>query len=94
MDNLFEITDKTGRKIRLTKMQWDHIRQNHPEVEEDEIKQTLQKPLKILEKGKNKFFYYQHVKYKRPPAKFLRVIVKYLNGNGFTISSYFVRNII
>ena len=30
---IFEILDKTGRKNRLTKEQWSHIRKTHPEVE-------------------------------------------------------------
>ncbi|MEK6922646.1 MAG: hypothetical protein AABX08_02495 [Nanoarchaeota archaeon] len=93
MDKIFEVIDKAGRKIRLTKKQWSHVRQDHPEVEEDEIKKVLQKPLKIVDKGKNKFFYYQYFKNKKPPAKYLRVIVNYLNGEGFIITAYFVRNI-
>ena len=35
---IFEIIDKTGRKIKLTKEQWKHIKREHPEIEEDEIK--------------------------------------------------------
>jgi len=35
MDKTFEIVDKTGRKIRLTRKQWSHIRQDHPEIENE-----------------------------------------------------------
>lgn len=41
MSHIFEITDKTGRKIRLTKEQFDHIKRDHPLVDEDEMKHTL-----------------------------------------------------
>ena len=30
---IFEVIEKTGRKIRLTNEQWSHIRKKHPEVE-------------------------------------------------------------
>ena len=33
MNHVFEIIDKSGRKIRLTDKQWSHIRQDHPEIE-------------------------------------------------------------
>ena len=93
MNHIFEIIDKSGKRSRLTNKQWKHIQVDHPDVSNEEIKQTLQKPLKIL-KGKNKkYFYYQYFKNKKSPAKFLRVIVKYLNGDGFVITAYFVKNL-
>jgi len=33
MDEIFEVEDKSGRRIRLTRRQWSHIRQDHPNVE-------------------------------------------------------------
>ena len=49
MSNIFEITDKTRRKIRLTSEQFEHVichkgMENHVE----EIKETLVNPLKII----------------------------------------------
>jgi len=93
MDFIFEITDKSGRKIRLSKERWKHIKIEHPDVTEEEIKLTIKNPLKIIEKKKGKYYYYQYFKYKRFPSKFLRTIVKYLNGGGYIITSYFVKNI-
>lgn len=50
---VFEIVDKTGRKIRLTKRQWSHI--TSPESPHaymtnyvEEIKETLVKPDKVI----------------------------------------------
>ena len=93
MDYIFEILDKTERKVHLSEERWKHIKQDHPNVEEDEIKITIKNPIKIIDKGKRKYFYYHYFKYKKHSEKFLRVIVKYLNGEGFIISSYFVDNI-
>lgn len=93
MNHIFEIVDKTGRKIRLTKEMWKHVLMEHPDVTEEEIKLTIKKPIKILKKRNNKYFYYQYFKYKKSPFRFLRVIVKYLNSEGFIITSYLVKNI-
>ncbi len=49
MSKVFEISDKIGRKIYLSKERWKHIRKKHPEVEEiEEIKETINKPDKII----------------------------------------------
>lgn len=72
MDIIFEITDKTGRKIRLTKKQWKQI-----------IPQ---------EKG-NLVRYHSYQKDRKHPEKYLRIIVKYLNGDGFIVTAHFVRNL-
>ena len=93
MGNVFEVKDKTGRKIRLTREQWNHIKTEHPGIEEEEVKLAIITPIKIVEKTNNKYFYYQYLKYKKLPFRFLRVIVKYLNGEGFIITSYFVKRI-
>ncbi len=93
MSDVFEVADKSGRKIKLANKQWSHIRQEHPLVEEEEIRQTLISPLKIIQKSEDKYFYYQYFKYKDLPYRHLRVIVKYINGEGFVISAYFVRHI-
>ena len=93
---MFEVEDKTGRKIRLTKTQWSHITIIHAEMSNylEEIQETLKKPLKIIsqENGNlKKYFSYQ--KHRKRPEKYLRVIVKYLNGDGFIITAHFVRTL-
>jgi hypothetical protein len=35
-------------------------------------------------------YYYKYYKNRKSKAKYLRVIVKYLNGEGFIITAYFV----
>ncbi|MEK6915779.1 MAG: PBECR2 nuclease fold domain-containing protein [Nanoarchaeota archaeon] len=98
MDFVFEFKDKTGRNIYLTKKQWAHITSPislHAYMTNylEEMKETLHKPDKILSSvyDKNKVSYYRFYKNRK---EYLRVIVNYLNGYGFVITSYFVRNII
>ncbi len=48
--NIFEIIDKTGRIIILTKEQWSHIVQHHPDMSDkhEEVKRCLQLPTAIV----------------------------------------------
>ncbi len=97
MDRIFEIRDKSERKIHLSKERWMHINQQHSEIVGyfEEIKETLKKPFKITtysydEKIK---YYYKYFKDRKSPAKYLLVIVRYLNGEGFVITAYFTKGI-
>jgi hypothetical protein len=74
---------------------WKHIRLGHPNVTNLEyIEQTLVKPDKIVrDEEENVWLYYLYFKEIKSPNKFLRVVVKYLKGSGYVITSYFVRNI-
>ena len=95
MDNIFEITDKTGKKIRLTKTQFRHVI-CHKGMENyiEEIKDTLKNPLKIVpHEAGDLYDYYNYYKNRKQKGKFQQVVVKYLNDNGFVITAYFVRHI-
>jgi len=89
MENVFEITDKTGRKIRLTKKQWFHTIKKHPYMERylEQIKETLIIPDKLVNYF-DKGYYYKNYKSLKKPNRFILVIVKYLNNGGFIITSY------
>ena len=98
MAHIFEIIDKTSRIIYLTGGQWSHITSPtslHAYMTSylEEIKETLQKPDKISSSiyDKNKAYYY---KFYKSRMEYLKVIVNYLNGDGFVITSYFVSNIV
>jgi len=58
----------------------------------EEIKQTLINPDKIISSihDDNRLNYY---KYYKNRIKFIRVIVNYLNGEGYVLTAYFVKNI-
>ena len=97
MEYVFEIIDKSGRKIHLSKERWLHISTEHPELANytEELKETLVNPTKITTYiyDENIKYYYKYLKESGLPIKYLLVIVKYLNGKGFIITAYFMRNI-
>ena len=67
MEIILETIDKTGRKIRLTKKQWNYIRQHHTEVEDpEEIKETLQRPDSIiLDEREDVKYFFKFFKHKK-----------------------------
>ncbi|MAE13349.1 hypothetical protein CMO92_02180 [Candidatus Woesearchaeota archaeon] len=94
MSVLFEIRDKTGRNIRLTKERWKHIVEEHPNItNSDLIERALVCPDKISPsryQPESVQYYYLYIKrFKR----YLMVGVKYLNGEGFIITAYYLRKI-
>ncbi len=93
MDYVFEIIDKTGRRIRLTKRQWRETTLKHPNMAAylEEIKETLIRPNVITDYSIDESvrYYYKYFKHIKSRNKYLLVIVKYLNGEGFIIKSYF-----
>lgn len=98
MGNIFEVIDKTGRKIYLTKERWTHITsQQSPHAymtnHLEDLKQTIMNPDKMImsDEDESKFRYYKFYKEK---GKYLRTFIKYLNGKGYVITAYFVRNIV
>ncbi len=98
MDWIFEIEDLTGRKIHLSQEQWSHINLDHPEISAyvEEMKNILLNPIfvRTLNYDEQVRYFYRYYKNRESPAKYLLVIVKYLNGKGFIITSYFVRKIL
>ena len=97
MEKIFEINDKSGRNIYLSRERWAHLNQEHPEIApySEEIKETLKNPLKIAlyEYDRDVRYYYRYLKERNSEAKFMLVLVKYLNGEGFIITAYFVKRI-
>ena len=95
MPNIFEIIDKKGRKVRLTTEQWIHIREFHSNVEDpEEMILTLQKPDKIITDERERVeYFFKYFKHKNSKSKFLKVIVNYLNLEGFILTAHFVRNV-
>ncbi|MBU2503675.1 MAG: hypothetical protein KJ879_01310 [Nanoarchaeota archaeon] len=91
---IFEIIDKTGRKIHLSKERWGkHIRLLHPEIiKPEEVAEVLKKPEIINEsdRGENVRWYY---KYDKRRKEYFKVSVKYLNGTGYVITAHYTRKI-
>jgi len=95
MPRVLELKDKTGRTIYLTDERYNHIRK-HPEMKNSLqlIEETIRKPTSIQSYSfdPNIKYYYNYQKDRKSKAKHLRVIIKYLNGEGFVITAYFVVN--
>jgi hypothetical protein len=89
---IFDIRDKSGRDIRLTEERWQHIAQEHPGIRIDWIQEALIVPLiiKMSVYDQSTRWYYRFFKERK---RYLFVAVKYLNGHGFVITSYFTRTL-
>jgi hypothetical protein len=94
MNYVFEVNDKTRRKIKLRKRQWGHITEKHPDMsgKEEEIKRVLEKPDIILPHkfDENAGNYY---KYDKKERAYFFVSVRYLNGDGFIITAFYTQHI-
>ncbi len=97
MDFIFTIRDKSRKEIHLSEERWKHIKK-HPHMDEhmsEDIKVTIKNPMTIRyneEDDKVRYFYRE---YKNMPLfeRYLLVSVKYLNGKGFVITSFFTNKI-
>jgi len=72
MEYIFEIIDKTGRAIHLSKERWSHIRKKHPEIENhEELEIAIKNPDKITHYSSDDSvgFYYKYLKHKPFPDK-------------------------
>ena len=93
MVNVFVVEDKFGKKVLLTKESWSHINIFHPTVSRiDEIKDTLKHPTSVINSVNDvdvKCFY----RYNKTKKRYLLVVVKYLNGEGFIITAHYRKRI-
>ena len=96
MGKLFEIIDKTGKKIHLSEERYKHI-QKHPYMHDslETIKRAIQNPttMRHNEEDDTVVFFYREIKENNPPERYLFVSVKYLNGEGFIITSFYTNRI-
>lgn len=90
--NVLEVIDKTGRTIGLPTDHWKHILAEHPGVSLTDIEEVLKQPLLIRPSDTDETVrkYYRFDKARR---RYLRALVKYLNGRGFIITAYRTCNI-
>ena len=94
MDFVFEVVDKSGRKIHLSNERLKHILRhndinfNHLE----DVKSALIRPtytiLQAFDKTKGNYYFYN-----KQMKSYLLVVVKYLNGKGFVLTAFFTKNI-
>lgn len=96
MEYVFEITDKTGKSIHLSDERWKHILR-HPFMfnQLENIQSTLQNltTIRYFEGDEKVRYFYKEFKHRNPLEKYLLISVKYLNGKGFIITSFFTNKI-
>ena len=93
MEHVFDVVDKSGRKIYLSKERWKHVTVEHPEINNYEILvKVLTNPDKIIKSDRdpNVSWYYLYNKERR---NYLKVSVKYLNGKGYIITAHYTSKI-
>ncbi len=92
MQNILVVKEKYGRIVYLTQERYAYILR-HPEMQNrlEEVENTLKNPIIVEDSKTDQKVKYYYTYYKeREEAKYLRVIVKYLNGKGFIVTAYFV----
>ena len=93
--DIFEIKDKYGKKVKLPRERWNHITSEHPQLVNvlEVMIDTILNPtfLKQSPHDRNVKYYYKKIKEKR---RYLMVAVKYLNGEGYVITSFYTRKIL
>jgi len=96
MSTVFEVMAYDRRRIRFTQVQWLHTVFFHPEVEGEpaKIRKTLRNP-EIVVEGATKDTKICYGFFKRTPvtSKYLAVVVKILNQEGFIITAYFTERV-
>ena len=92
MSIIFEVTAYNDRIVRLSEAQWRHILFFHPEVEGEQVKimECVHKPEIVLE-GATRDTRVCYIFYPSTPvtSKYLVVVIKVLDREGFIITSYF-----
>ncbi len=96
MSIIFDVAAYDGKMVRLSEAQWRHILFFHPEVEgeQEKIMEVVKKPEVVLE-GATRDMRVCYRFYPSTPvaSKYLAVVVKVLDGEGFIITSYFTERV-
>lgn len=89
---VLEVSDRKGKTIYLTQERWSHIQEDHPEVSLQDLEKTLLFPTTIITSDRDEkvSWFLRHDKKNR---NYLLVSVKYLNGEGFVITSHYADKI-
>lgn len=90
---IFEVKDKSGRVIYLSDERWKHIQERHSDVKSiEDIKETVAKPFLTKQDKIDEDLQYSY-RYYKEKKRYLMVAVKYLNGAGFVLTSFYTKRI-
>jgi hypothetical protein len=95
-DIIFMLRDILNREIRLTKNRYEHILERaEMHNQEERIKETLKSPdiIKLSNHADDVLLYYKLYETSPVTRKYLVVIVKILNGDGFIITAFYTDKI-
>jgi len=96
MSLVFEVLAYDRRRVRLTEVQWLHMVFFHPEVEFEQakIREVLENP-EVVVKGAtpNTRIHYRFYESTPVASKYLAVVVKVLDKEGFIITGYFTERV-
>lgn len=60
----------------------------------ERIRETIERPHAVRESPRDAAVRYHFRHYKGAPARFLLVALKYLNGDGFVVSSFYTNKLV
>lgn len=90
---IFHVMSKLNRRIRLDEERWLHIKVRHSELQGkiSELSLTLKSPTIVLfDRAQQNFRYLKFFKHLQ---RYLCVIAKHMNGEGFVISALYISRI-
>jgi len=87
----FEVVSPLGMTIRTTDEYWGFITEfKHPIIRkyEEEVKETLKTPDEVRASRKDPKVFLFYRQYKKLENRYICVLVKQLNGEGFIVTAY------
>jgi len=96
MSVVFEVLAYDGRKVRLTEIQRLHMLFFHPEIEGEQakIREVLKNPQVVIEGAtKDTRICYRFYESTPVASKYLAIVVKVLDEEGFIITGYFTERV-
>ncbi|MEM3608933.1 MAG: hypothetical protein QXV87_01120 [Candidatus Bathyarchaeia archaeon] len=93
---VFEILSKMGKVVSLDEARWRHVLE-HPEMQNqlDKVKETVENPDEVRESSRMSSTWLFYKFYIKSPVtkKYLLVVVKVLDGEGFIVTAFFTNKV-
>lgn len=93
--HVFTVRDREGKRVYLPNERWKHIAAEHPNIAPliERVRETIAHPhiTKTSIRDSEVRLHHKHDKQKNA---YLVVVVKYLNGDGFVVTSFYTRKVI
>ena len=96
MTVIFEVVSKIGKEVRLTDVQWTHMKARHKELRNQigKMRLVLTEPDSIWHSPREEVYHFYRRFTKTPVSeKYLLLVVKYVDDEGFVVTGFFVSRI-